>query len=81
MKSEYLRIRVSERFRTKVEVAYSAAAAENLSDVIPPAMREQITGSDIDLAEISRSAIDGGLEPGELFSWECEGREIRAWLE
>lgn len=80
MKSEYLRIRVSERFRTRVEVAFGAGAASNLTDVIPSELREKISEV-VDLDCVSREAAVHGFPPGELFSLDCEGRHVSAWLE
>lgn len=80
-KSRSLRIRVTRSGRTKAELTFPAAAAENLPDLIPPEVEPRLAARHIDVAGISRSLIERGFPPGELFALE-EGRDdFRVWLE
>lgn len=80
-KSRSLRIRVTRSGCTKAELTFPATAAENLPDLIPPEVEPRLAARHIDVARISRSLIEQGFPPGELFALE-EGRDdFRVWLE
>lgn len=81
VKSRTLRIRVTRGGRTKAELTFPVAAAESLSDLIPPEVGPKLAVRNIDISRISRSAAENGFPPGDLFSFR-EGQDaFRVWLE
>jgi len=80
-KSQALRIRVSRGGRTKAELTFPAAAAESLSDLIPPEVGPKLIARNIDVSQISRSLSENGFPPGNLFSLREGQDEFRVWLE
>jgi hypothetical protein len=80
-KSKHLRVLVSEGNRTRVDVTLAAAATEYLLDLLPETITSIITARGLDVERIRRDAIASGLEPGELFTLEDDGRRVRVWLQ
>ncbi|MGA8222930.1 MAG: AarF/ABC1/UbiB kinase family protein [Candidatus Acidiferrales bacterium] len=80
-KSEFLRVRVSREGRTRAELTFPVAAAEDLCDLIPPEVEPKLAARHIDVLGISQSAIAEGFPPGELFSLREGEDNFRVWLE
>ena len=81
MKANALRIRVSESERTKVDLTFRAAVAENLADIIPEELAPKLVQRGIDVGEIARGAVRDEFAPGELFVLDESEKRIRVWLE
>ncbi len=81
MKSEKLRIRITESDRTKVDLTFGAGAAENLPDLVPDDLRSKLVQRSIDIEGIARDAVARDFSPGELFRLNDGSKGIRVWLE
>ena len=81
MKSEKLRIRVTEGDRTKVDLIFGARITENLPELIPDDLRPKLEQRAIDVSKIARDAVTGHFEAGELFQLSEGGKTISVWLE
>ena len=81
MKSESLRIQVSEGGQTRVELSFAAESAGNLIRLVPPHLRQKLVEHAIDLEAISASAQARDFAPGELFLFTDGARQVRGWLE
>jgi len=79
--SKLLRIRVSERGKTKAEVSFRAAVAENLPDIVPPEIERKLVARGIDVQKIAIDAAIANFPPGELFHLDEEEKQFRVWLE
>jgi predicted unusual protein kinase regulating ubiquinone biosynthesis (AarF/ABC1/UbiB family) len=79
--SRALRIRVSHKGRTKAELTFPAASAENLFDLIPPEIEPKLAARSIDVVQISRSLMERGFPPEELFCLQEGENSFRVWLE
>ena len=81
MKSEKLRIRVTEGNRTKVDLTFGARVTENLPELIPDYLRPKLEQRAIDVSKIAKDAVAGHFEVGELFQLSEGGKTISVWLE
>ncbi len=81
MKSEKLRIRITEANRTKVDLTFRAVAAENLPDLVPPELYAKLAERSIDVEKIAREVVARDFEPAELFQLQEGEKGIRVWLE
>jgi hypothetical protein len=80
-RSRHLRVRVSEAGRTRVELTFAAAAAANLTDLVPPELEERLRERHVDVGRIAAEATASGFAPGELFSLADGEKVVRVWLE
>src|SRR5262249_7993447 len=64
MRANALRIRVSEATRTKVDLTFRAAVAENLVDLIPEELGPKLSARGIDVAAIAQGAVNDEFAPG-----------------
>jgi predicted unusual protein kinase regulating ubiquinone biosynthesis (AarF/ABC1/UbiB family) len=81
MKSDTLHIRVSEAGKTKVSLVFSAAATDNLADLVPLDLKPRLEARGICLRTLSEKARATDYAPAELFSMDEGDRNIRVWLE
>ena len=80
-KSRTLRIRVTRGGRTKADLILPVAAAECLSELIPPEVGPKLAARNIDVFRISRSVTERNFPPGDLFSLRDGKDDFRVWLE
>lgn len=81
MKSETLRIRVTESRSIKVDLTFGAAAVDNLTDLVPRELLPSLEDRSIRLNSIVEKAQQSGYAPGELFTLEDGSKCVRVWLE
>ena len=81
MKSEKLRIRITEANRTPVDLTFRAAVAENLPDLVPPELCAKLAERSIDVEKIAREVVARDFEAAELFQLQEGEKGIRVWLE
>jgi len=81
MKSRYLRVRVVEAGRPKVDLTFRAALAESLPDLIPEGLGPKLVARAIDVHAIARNVVNRDFEPGDLFQLTEGNQQFRVWLE
>lgn len=76
-----LRVQVLENGVEHVSIEMPAIAVEQLEDLVPGQAVAAIRCRGYDLARIKQEALEGGLQPRELFAAEYGSRTLRVWLE
>lgn len=76
-----LRIRLTERAKTKVDVTFRAIMVRDLVELLPEELPPRLAERSIDVEAIVRDAVARGIQPGELFRLHEADREVRVWLE
>lgn len=81
VKSDRLRIRVSDGGETKVELTFAAVVAARLSDLVPDELRASLEERAIDVEQLAKDAVARDYEPGRLFELTEGSKTVRVWLE
>lgn len=81
MSASHLRVRVSAAGRVRADLTFPAAAAANLTYLMPPDVAGQLAARGIDPAGVAARAAAGGFPAGELFALETGEKSVRVWLE
>lgn len=76
-----LRIRVVEAGDVRAQLSFPAHAVAVLPDLMPDDVRERIENRKIDLVSLTRTAVEEGCQPGEIFRLEDGNRSVRVWIE
>ncbi len=79
--ARYLKINVVKSNGNKVRLTMPARVADELEEVIEPAVLESIRRQKIDLEKIQTRVVKSGFVPQEVFSLVDEEREVKVWLE
>ena len=79
--STFLRIRVVENRRTKVDLTFLGHCAEHLPDLMPTELGKKLRQRSIDVNQAASRAVAGNFQPMELFQWEEGNKNVRVWLE
>ncbi|MEO2047617.1 MAG: AarF/UbiB family protein [Pirellulales bacterium] len=79
--SKYLKIRVRENGRTKVELTQPAMSIEWLDDFLDDDLTDKIEQQGIDLESIISDIRRRGYAPGSVFQLEDQTKQIAVWLE
>ena len=81
MKSEHLRIKVSENGQTKADVTLKAELASQLPSFVPESVRSSVEKREIDLEQIAADAVSSDFEAGVLFELQEGTKHVIIWLE
>ena len=81
MKAATLRIAVTERTETHIDMSFAASVTEFLQRLVPSALRRKLDRRSINLPAIAAKASERGFVPGELFRLQDGPKLVRAWLE
>lgn len=81
MKSELLRIRVSEGPITKVDLTFNARAVDNLEDLVPEEFKDRLEKHTIDLNQVIQDTQKSYYAPGDLIQILDNQKKVRIWLE
>ncbi len=81
MKSECLRIRVTENGAMRVDLTFGAGAVDNLPDLVPQHLHPLLKDRSIILEEIVARAQLSDYAPARLFSLEDGSKCVAVWLE
>lgn len=81
MKAATLRIAVTERLETHIDMSFTASVTDLLPRLVPAALRRKLDRRSINLPAIAADARARGLVPGELFRLQDGRKLVRAWLE
>ncbi len=76
----FLRIRVTEAGKAKVQLTFPGRSMRHLDEVMPPEVKSRLVERGISVQEIVDEAVAKNYPPGDLFQSEEGGREIRIWL-
>jgi predicted unusual protein kinase regulating ubiquinone biosynthesis (AarF/ABC1/UbiB family) len=79
--AQYLKVNVFKPNGNKVKLTMPARVADNLEDVIDPAVKESIDRQNIDLVAIQKCVRETGFIPQKLFDLKDPEREVLVWLE
>ena len=79
--AQYLKVNVVKPNGNKVKLTMPARVADNLEDVIDPAVKESIDRQNIDLVAIQKRVRETGFIPQKLFYLKDPEREVLVWLE
>ena len=79
--ARYLKIRVRENGRTKVELTQNASNIENLDGLLGEDMKQRIVRQGIDLAQIVSDVRRQGYAPTQIFELIEGSKHIEVWLE
>jgi len=81
--AKYLKIRVDENGKTKVQLTMKRSVVENLRDIIPDDTMVRIEEQGISVEEILEHTRKNLYKPSELFHLTIPemNKEIRVWLE
>ena len=79
--ARYLKTRVSEGGRTKVELTQYASAIDNLNDFLEDDLKERIERQGIRLESIVRDVRRRGYQPGPVFELNDRAKHIEVRLE
>lgn len=80
-RAKSLRVQVTKNGRTSVSITFRARAAEDLEDLMPDDLLEELKTRDIDIGAIRDEAVRSGFAPAALFELEQGGKTVRVWLE
>lgn len=81
MRSQSLRVRVSEGNQTRVDLTLPSQAAQYLSNFLPEKVRAKLAARSIDLERVSRDAVHRDFAAGDLFHFDDGPKHVRIWLE
>ena len=79
--ARYLKIRVRENGRTKVELTQYASSIDNLDDLLDNDVKQRIERQGIDLAQIVSDVRGRGYAPTQVFELFEGAKHIEVWLE
>jgi predicted unusual protein kinase regulating ubiquinone biosynthesis (AarF/ABC1/UbiB family) len=79
--AQWLKIRVSEAGRTKVELTSSATGIDDLNQLLEPDLLQRIRERHIELDRIVRDIRRRGYTPGPVFEMDEGPKHIAVWLE
>ena len=81
MAANTLKLSVTRDGQQVVRLSFAASAVERLGDLVPDEMRDGLRRRDINVETLARGAIEGGCQPGDLFSLDEGSTSVRVWLE
>ena len=79
--AKYLKIRVTENGRTKVELTSPAHCIDSLDEMLAEDHRQRIIDQGIDLDQLISDVRGRGYVPGEIFHLAEPPKTIEVWLE
>jgi hypothetical protein len=79
--TRYLKIRVVEDGRTKVELTQYASTIEHLDELLDEDVKGRIGEQEIDLKQIVSDVRRRGYTPASLFCLSGGAKQIDVWLE
>ena len=79
--ARYLKIRVSQNGRTKVELTQYAAGIDNLNDLLDNDIKQRIARQGVNLQQIVSRVRSQGYQPASVFELNEDGKHIQVWLE
>jgi hypothetical protein len=79
--ARWLRICVTRRDRTVVQVCFPSYAVLSLADLVPDDVRVQVVADRVDLEKVAAEAAAHGCPVGELFAVRSGDHGVRAWLD
>ena len=79
--ARYLKIRVRENGRTKVELTCNALSIDQLDDLLGEDIRDRIDARGLDLPRIISGVRARGYTPGGVFELDEGEKTVRVWLE
>ncbi len=79
--AQWLKIRVSESGRTKVELTANATGIDDLEQLLNPELMIKIRERHIELEQIVRDIRRRGYTPGPVFQMDEGAKHIAVWLE
>ena len=79
--ARYLKIRVQEGGRTKVQLTSRSEGIDDLENLLDDDLRAKILRQGIDLPAIVRDIRRRGYVPGPVFQWTEGTKQVEVWLE
>ena len=79
--ARYLKMRVREDGRTKVELTQYASGIDRLDNLLDENVKLRIKQQGIDLAKIVADVRRGGYTPTKVFELTEGAKQIEVWLE
>ncbi|MEQ8787899.1 MAG: AarF/ABC1/UbiB kinase family protein [Pirellulaceae bacterium] len=79
--ARYLKIRVTENGRVKVELTSYASGIDDLDELLDEDLRQRIAAQAIDLPSIVRDVRRRGYTPGAVFALTEGEKRVEVWLE
>ena len=79
--AKYLKIRVREDGRTKVELTSYAAGIDDLNDLLDDDLKQRIAAQQIDLPAVVAEVRHRGYTPGPVFNMTEGSKEVAVWLQ
>jgi hypothetical protein len=79
--ARYLKIRVTEHGRTKVELTCYASGIDDLDELLDADLRHRIASQNINLATVVADVRRRGYRPGPVFKLDEGIKQVDVWLE
>jgi hypothetical protein len=79
--AKYLKIRVREDGRTKVELTSYAAGIDDLDGLLDDDLKRRIAAQQIDLSTVVTQVRQRGYTPGPVFELTEGNKEVAVWLQ
>ena len=79
--AKYLKIRVRENGRTKVELTSYAAGIDDLDGLLDDDLKRRIAAQQIDLSAVVTQVRQRGYTPGPVFQMTEGSKEVAVWLQ
>jgi hypothetical protein len=80
-RARFLRVRLEENGRTRVELTFRAEVTRHLVELLPDDLPPKLAARGLDAEAIAARALAEGLPPSQLFGLDEDGKCVRVWLE